>query len=67
MKEREMKTEQEYSDMADLHYAHQFGQDYVRQGYNKNIITEFDKTFKGGHIYKQEFDRGVKYEETKFN
>lgn len=60
-----MKTDQEYSDIADLHYAFQFGQDYVREGYNESTVVEFRETFKGGEIYQKEFDRGVKYQESK--
>lgn len=62
-----MKTDQEYSDMADLHYAFQFGQDYVRDGYDESIVVEFEETFKGEEVYQEEFDCGVKYEKSKLN
>lgn len=62
-----MKTDQEYSDMADCHYAFQFGQEYVREGYDESIVVEFEEAFKGEEIYQEEFNRGVKYEESKLN
>jgi hypothetical protein len=46
---------------ADLHYAFQFGQDFVRTG-EASVEQEFQSTFAGDAQAKAEFDRGVAHE-----
>lgn len=46
---------------ADLHYAFQFGQDFVRSG-DPKVAEEFTATFAGDTEAKAEYDRGVVHE-----
>lgn len=50
--------------VADLHYAFQFGQDFVRSG-DPKVVEEFAAKFAGDTEAKAEYDRGVTHEQAR--